>query len=177
MFEALPDKPLPRLGDPRKFALQGVRLSGHVPLSTLQRLSEVLADSQGNAGVDLEFGISDERKLVARGKAYVDLVLTCQRCLNPVTVPIEADIALAIVADEAGAKNLPRELDPWILAEEGNADLYAMVEDELLLNLPAVAYHAEPCIDSESLSSGEPEAAPKKNPFQVLEQLKGTPKK
>ncbi|MDQ2075671.1 YceD family protein [Marinimicrobium sp. ABcell2] len=178
MFEATPNKPLPRLGDPRKFAQQGVRLSGHVPLSAFERVCEVLADTSGNAGVELEFGISAERKLVVTGRAHADLVLTCQRCLNPVTVPIEADIALAIVIDEEGAKNLPRQLDPWILADEGNADLYQMVEDELLLNLPAVAYHPEPCIEVEFLSSGEPEVAPaKQNPFQVLEQLKGTPKK
>lgn len=180
MFAAPSDQPLPRLGNPRKFAQQGVRLSGQVPLSALERLGEALVTNEGQAEVALAFGISEERKLVVRGRVGAELVLTCQRCLGPVTVPIDADIALAIVPDEATAKNLPSELDPWLVAEEEiNADLYAMVEDELLLNLPAVAYHSELCIDPETLSIGKPETASqeKANPFQVLEQLKGTPKK
>ena len=177
MFAAPSDQRLPRLGNPRKFAQQGVHLNGQVPLSALERLGEALVTQEGQAGVTLAFGISEERKLVVRGRVDAELVLTCQRCLGPVTVPIDADIALAIVADEEAAKNLPGELDPWLVEEESNADLYLMVEDELLLNLPAVAYHPELCINPESLSIGKPEVAPKENPFQVLEQLKGTPKK
>lgn len=179
MFAAPSEQRLPRLGNPRKFAQQGVHLSGQVPLAALERLGEVLVTHEGQAEVTLAFGVSEERKLVVRGRVGAELVLTCQRCLGPVAVPVDADIALAIVADEEAAKNLPGELDPWLLAEEeSNADLYTMVEDELLLNLPAVAYHPELCINPETLSIGKPEAAaPKENPFQVLEQLKGTPKK
>lgn len=178
MFAAPSEQRLPRLGNPRKFAQQGVCLSGQVPLAALERLGEALVTKEGQVEVTLAFGISEERKLVVRGRVNAELSLTCQRCLGPVTVPVEADIALAIVANEEAAKNLPGELDPWLLGEEEiNADLYMMVEDELLLNLPAVAYHTELCIDPKSLSIGEPEAAPKENPFQVLEQLKGTPKK
>lgn len=177
MFAAPSEKRLPRLGNPRKFAQQGVHLSGQVPLLALERLGEVLMAREGQAAVTLAFGISEERKLVVRGRVDAQLVLTCQRCLGPVSVPVDADIALAIVADEETAKNLPGAFDPWLVEEESDADLYIMVEDELLLNLPAVAYHPELCIDPESLSIGKPEAAPKENPFQVLEQLKGTPKK
>lgn len=178
MFAAPSDQRLPRLGNPRKFAQQGVQLSGQVPLLALERLGETLVSNEGVAEVTLAFGISEDRKLVVRGRVSAELVLACQRCLGPVTVPIDADIALAIVADEESAKNLPGELDPWLVAEEeSNADLYTLVEDELLLNLPAVAYHPELCIDPETLSIGKPEAAPKENPFQVLEQLKGSPKK
>jgi uncharacterized protein len=61
--------------------------------------------------------------------------------------------------------------------EEGQVDLYAMVEDELLLSLPAVAYHQEACVGPALFSSGEPVNEKQgKNPFQILEQLKGAPK-
>src|SRR5690625_1735484 len=93
MFAAPSDQPLPRLGNPRKFAQQGVRLSGQVPLSALERLGEALVTNEGQAEVALAFGISEERKLVVRGRVGAELVLTCQRCLGPVTVPIDADIA------------------------------------------------------------------------------------
>ena len=71
---------------------------------------------------------------------------------------------------------MPEYLDPWIVGE-GAADFYDMIEEEMLLNLPAVAYHQEPCIDSKLFVSGELVAVKQeKNPFQVLEQLKSSPK-
>src|SRR5690625_1468755 len=84
MCAAPSDQPLPRLGNPRKFAQQGVRLSGQVPLSALERLGEALVTNEGQAEVALAFGISEERKLVVRGRVGAELVLTCQRCLGPV---------------------------------------------------------------------------------------------
>jgi len=179
MFSAPYDKPLPRQGDPRKFAQQGVRISGFLPVEKLTRLQDLLLESSdAQAQVDLAFGISEEGKLVVEGQALVGLTFTCQRCLGPVTVPVEATIELAMVRTEEDAKRLPKRLDPWILAEEGETDLYTIVEEELLLSLPSVAFHPEACIDEQLLSSGEPvEAEPAQNPFQVLKQLKGSPKK
>ena len=56
-------------------------------------------------------------------------------------------------------------------------DRLVEIEEELLLSLPAVAYHEEPCIDSKLYSSGKPvEVKKERNPFQVLEQLKSSPK-
>lgn len=179
MFSAPYDKLLPRQGDPRKFAQQGVRISGYVPVDSLSRLQDMVLDPAGaQVRVDLAFGISEERKLVIEGQAKAGLTFTCQRCLGPVTLPVEAFIELAIVRTEEEARQLPKRLDPWILPEEGNTDLYFIVEEELLLSLPSVAYHSDPCIDEHLLSSGEPvEPQAAENPFQVLKQLKGSPKK
>lgn len=177
MFSAPYDKPLPRQGDPRKFAQQAVRISGYLPVDQLSRIRDLLLEEGAQARVDLSFGISEAGKLVVEGSAAADLVFTCQRCLGPVSVPVEALIELAMVRTEEEAKQLPRTLDPWILPDEGNTDLYAMVEEELLLSLPSVAYHEALCIDEQLLSSGDPvEPEPTKNPFQVLKQLKGSPK-
>ena len=54
----------------------------------------------------------------------------------------------------------------------------SLPEEELLLNLPPVAYHEELCINEKLFSSGEPVVVEqeRKNPFQVLEQLKSSPK-
>jgi uncharacterized protein len=176
MLETPSAKPLPRQGDPRKFAQQGIDLQGFLPVSELPRLSEALVASDTRAEVVLKFGISDEGKKVVTGTARANLELVCQRCLEPVIVPVVSDIALAIVWSEEEATKLPKYLDPWI-AEEGAADLYTMVEDELLLSMPAVAYHEEPCVESTLFSSGEPATEKvEKNPFQILEQLKGSPK-
>jgi uncharacterized protein len=176
MFKTPFLKPLPKQGDPRKFAQQGISLQGFIPVSALPRLVGVVQEATGNVQVDLAFGINEEKKKVVTGHATADLSLMCQRCLEKVNVPVQSDISLAVVWDEEGAEALPEYLDPWIVGE-GSADLYEMIEEEMLLSLPAVAYHEEPCVDRKLFSSGQPvEVKKEKNPFQVLEQLKSSPK-
>jgi len=147
-----------------------------VPVAALPRLAEAVQEDTGDIQVDLAFGISVEKKKIVTGHAAAELVLVCQRCLGNVKVPVKSDISLGIVWDEEGAEALPEYLDPWITGE-GVADLYDMIEEEMLLSLPAVAYHEEPCVDRQLFSSGKPvEVKKTKNPFQVLEQLKSSPK-
>jgi uncharacterized protein len=117
-----------------------------------------------------------EKKKIVTGHALAELTLVCQRCLENVKVPVKSDISLGIVWDEEGAEALPEYLDPWITGE-GIADLYDMIEVEMLLSLPKVAYHEELCVDRQLFTSGKPvEVKKPKNPFQVLEQLKSSPK-
>lgn len=176
MFKTTSHKALPRQADPRKFAQHGVSLEGFILTSDLPRIVEATESAAGEIQVNLEFKISEEGKRVVVGRAHADMVLICQRCLEPVTLPVETSISLGIVWDEEAANKLPPHFEPWITGE-GMADLYDMVEEELLLSLPAVAYHTEPCIDSKLYSSGKPvEVKREKNPFQVLEQLKSSPK-
>ena len=176
MFKTPSLKPLPKQGDPRKFAQQGISLDGFVPVVELPRLVESLQEATGEIQVDLAFGISVEKKKIVTGHASAELTLVCQRCLENVKVPVKSDISLGIVWDEEGAEALPEYLDPWITGE-GVADLYDMIEEEMLLSLPKVAYHEELCVDRQLFSSGKPvEVKKTKNPFQVLEQLKSSPK-
>jgi uncharacterized protein len=175
MFKTPSLKPLPKQGDPRKFAQQGISLDGFVPVADLPRLAESLQETTGEIQVDLAFGISVEKKKIVTGHASAELTLVCQRCLENVKVPVKSDISLGIVWDEEGAEALPEYLDPWITGE-GIADLYDMIEVELLLSLPKVAYHEELCVDRQLFTSGKPVEVKKPNPFQVLEQLKSSPK-
>lgn len=178
-------KPLPRLADARKFAQQRVDLAGYITVSALPRLREVV-ERDTTFAVHLSFGLDEQHRRRVTGSAQGDAVMICQRCLEPVTVPINCNIALAIVQDEEQAAQLPRAIDPWLLEGEGPNDLYHMIEEELLLTLPAVAYHTTQCVPESLFSSGETEAneagagadaeADRDNPFQVLEQLKGSPK-
>ena len=176
MFKTTSQHLLPRQGDPRKFAQQGISLQGLVPVASLARMADVIEDTAGEIQVDVMFGLSEDKKKIVTGYARANVSLICQRCLSAVTVLVESKISLGIVWDEEHALALPEYLDPWIVGE-GAADFYDMIEEEMLLNLPAVAYHQEPCIDSKLFVSGEPVAVKQeKNPFQVLEQLKSSPK-
>lgn len=169
---------LPRDIDPRKFAQQGLSLEGKIAVSDLPRVAEVLAEPGTEVGVALTFDIDEQGLKVVSGSVGGTLSVVCQRCLEPLPLEVEAELKLALAWDEDEAKNLPRRFDPWIVGE-GATDIYAIVEEELLLALPMVAYHEEPCIDATLYQSGEVEEAdvePKANPFQMLEQLKSSPK-
>ena len=176
MFKTPSLKQLPKQADPRKFAQQGISLQGFIPVTELPRLADAVEESTGEIQVELAFGISVEKKKVVTGHASAELTLVCQRCLEKVNIPVESNISLGVAWDEEEAEKLPEYLDPWITGE-GAADLYDMIEEEMLLSLPKVAYHEEQCVDRQLFSSGKPvEVKETKNPFQVLEQLKSSPK-
>jgi len=180
MLNAPSSKPLPRQIDPRKFAQQGVVISGLVELASLSRLCDTVSADKGSISAELVFGLNDRRLPQLTGQIQAELYVTCQRCLDltPIEVPCQVD--LAMVWDEESAAKLPKTQDSWIVAE-GQTDIYQVVEDELLLSLPIVSYHETECVPSTHFSSIDKAVsqqisdteAQKTNPFQVLGQLKG----
>src|SRR5690606_1403033 len=64
----------------------------------------------------------------------------CQRCLEQVMLSLDAECDVGFVTSDEAAKNLPRHYEPVIVDEEA-LDLHALIEDELLLALPAVPMH------------------------------------
>ena len=137
-----------------------------------------MSSNEGDIQADLVFGIGEQRMLNVVGRITANLQHICQRCLGPVPISLLCELQLAIVWDEEKAATLPKRFDPWIIGE-GQTDIYQIIEDELLLSLPIVSYHEEECVPYDYFSSadeGVEEAIAQeqqKNPFQVLEQLKG----
>jgi len=179
MSDGTPKHSIPRLIDPRRFAQQGVVLRGAVPVAELHRLRDIdlVVDS---VQAELFFSVDQQRQKVISGQLQVDVELQCQRCLDLMPVSLDCDVNLALVRDEEEARQLPGSYDPWISTEE-QADLYALVEEEILLNLPYVVYHETPCgsaLHADEKPQNDPlessVVSDKPNPFQVLRQLKET---
>ncbi len=106
------------------------------------------------------------------GRAETRAVVTCQRCLRPMSLQLQANIQVGLVWDEESIQQLPTALDPWLVTGE-SADLYELVEDELLLVLSCVNYHdRNECQGMDRYSTGEIEQEKRSSPFQVLGQLK-----
>tara|TARA_B100000809_G_scaffold31000_1_gene26963 strand:+ start:6153 stop:6686 length:534 start_codon:yes stop_codon:yes gene_type:complete len=168
---------LPRMADPRKFAQQGISIEGLIAVAELPRLASALADDAAEVMAELEFSVAEEGRKVLRGRAKVQVQVVCQRCLDSMPLDLQVELNLAVVWDEDQAVTLPKYLDPWIHGE-GPADLYSTIEEELLLDLPMVSYHEDECVARERFQSGEIVESPEPvdNPFQMLKQLKGTPK-
>jgi len=169
---------LPRSVNPRKFAYQDTLIEGKIAPTSLNRFSSALVGVNGTIDVDLHFHLDESATVVVDGRASANVVMICQRCLEEVSQTIVAEIKLAPVRDDERSKTLAKIYDPWLVdSEDGSADLYAALEDELLLALPMVACHTEPCIDiallsAKDLSIDDDQIEKKEHPFQVLAQLK-----
>lgn len=162
---------LPRIIDPRRFCQQGVVLRGSVVVKELPRLIEnhVAVDRMS---ADLAFKVDEQRERVVQGKLTADVQVQCQRCLDAMPLSLNCDVSVAVVWDEESSRQLAEAYDPWIVTSE-ETDLYALLEEEVLLNLPFVSYHDFPCGPlpvEEEIS--EDQQAEKSNPFQMLQQLK-----
>ena len=100
----------------------------------------------------MSFYVEDQSRKVVRVKSSVTVKIICQRCLVAMPLCLECDTILCIVWTEDEASTLPKHLDPWVV-EEDKGDAIQLVEDELLLALPFVAYHNEDKCNSLTSSS------------------------
>lgn len=170
---------LPRRIDARKLVQREQQLDGTVPWKELPRLVASTESVVGDIAVTLAFARDLQRHQVATGHLQLEVELVCQRCLQPVSEQIEAELAWGFVWSEEQGKSLPKSLDP-VIQDGDELDLYQALEDEILLNLPMVAFHDQECVPKEAFQSGseQPEAEEQQeNPFKVLEQLKGSSSK
>lgn len=174
---------LPKSVDPYRLAEQSITLEGVIPISGLRRFREaVLGFSEGAVcRVKLAFFMDSERRRVVSGELEAPVDLECQRCMGAMSVTLDSQFKLALVTSDEQAQQLPKELEPF-LTDDFTADLWSMVEDELLLVLPPFPLHERnACPAKEDLeayeadsSAAEPAKQPGDNPFSVLADLKKT---
>jgi uncharacterized protein len=160
--------------DVRKAAARESVVSGAVSLPELPRLCDALASDSGTIEARCEFSRDEENRSIVALAVSAQVQVACQRCLQAMPLALKAENRLAIVGDDDMAKQLPAHLDPWIVEGE-QGDLWRLVEDELILELPAVAYHDTDACKKLLDAYRQPPATPETdgdNPFKVLEQLK-----
>lgn len=171
----------PRRFDVAAFAASGGSLAGEWPLGALARLA-----SAGTPGSDagaplVRWQASGARAVLAGAGAQPVLRLIadaavsveCQRCLQPMVVPLHVDRRLFFVEGDAAAAALDTDSEDDVLTLEPAIDLRALLEDELILALPLVPRH-EVCV--EPLPLHEPDDAPaSEHPFAALAALKRRP--
>lgn len=144
-----------------------------IPLVRLARLAESVLSTEGDATLALDFGVL-AGATHARGTVSGTVRLRCQRCLEPVDVPVVSDVDAVLVAGDPPA-GLPETVEP-IAVDPARFDLVAFVEDELLLSLPLVPKHANACDVALPGASEAPvedveREAPKQRPFAALKDL------
>ena len=129
-----PDRPLDALG----LARSAARVEREFEVAGFARLRDRLAEPTGTASARAEFGLQG-RWPVVRLAVTADVVLTCQRCLG-------RDAADAVVrsrnsCSRTRARRSCRTAIEAVGGDPRKLDLAALVEDELLLELPIIPQH------------------------------------
>lgn len=162
--------------DVAAFARAGAQLQGQWPLAQFARLLvDAAAPTPGAA--EVAWAARGEQRPVPghppqvwlQLQARAELVLACQRCLQPLPVPLAVDRALRFVEGEAEAERLDADSDDDVLALDHALDLQALIEDELILALPLVPRHAACELPA---PAGD---APPEHPFAALQALRRRP--
>jgi uncharacterized protein len=170
----------PQRLDVLAFAEDAAELSGTMPVPSLQRLAaeargpiedrEVTWSAQG----ELRNAAHVQPEVWLHLQAQALLPMTCQRCLEPVEVPLDVDRTFRFVADETTAAAEDDDAEEDLLVMDRAFDLPGLVEDELLMEVPVVPRH-DVCPHAVPLSASDPgfeEAAAPVHPFAVLKSLK-----
>jgi uncharacterized protein len=193
----------PRQHQPRKmdigaFIDSEAPLEGQSPVTELPRVAEGLPPEVAPGTVEPVTWRAQGRLLPQRVgepqrwldlQAHALLPWTCQRCLQPVVLPVEIERTIRFVADEAMAAELDADLEDDVLVTSRGFDLLDLIEDELIMASPIVPRHDEcpqppkmsvsdPGVDEEDQVHEEGGAdgdTGRKNPFAVLAQLKKGP--
>ena len=147
-------------------------VQGELALRDSSRLSAQLADSDGALHYRL-CGMIDERGRPA-ARLELDGVVRarCDRCGEPVEVPIEERALFYFVVDEAELGSLPIDEAPdEPLLGSHRFDLASLVEEQAILALPISPRHDD-CAAPATGDAGQRQEEERHRPFEALAALK-----
>ena len=155
MPKSLSPPPAQRQPDPRALRLQALckndtTVQGQWPLASMPRLAESFSGAaDGHADWSLHTSTRQvaggQAQLWARLQARAVAPLQCQRCLAPLQQPLEVDQLIRFVQGEEMAAQLDEESEEDVMHLPAQLNLYALLEDELILALPIVPRHEGTC--------------------------------
>ncbi|MGZ8222949.1 MAG: YceD family protein [Methylobacter sp.] len=168
---------LPEYIDPLHLADKRGELKGQIPVSSLDRLADILFNDTGVVTVEFFFG-REGRLAKIEGQIEAVLELECQNCLQAVQWTVKNSIKLGIVSSIDQVDRLPEDYEP-LLVDEGKILLKDIIEDELLLVLPTFPKHPYDCLAQNPGNNKvdhllNEQQSPTENPFSILAKLKNT---
>ena len=157
--------------DSLEFARGQQQLQGSLPVESLQRLEDVLFDSQGSLNYEVRGRLDERNRPRLALKISGNLHLQCQRCLER----LEYDVAvlntlLLAPPGQQVDENIDDPDAPDVIEASPELDLAGLIEDEVLLSLPLAPRHAEGACESRLARSTD--AAGRPSPFAQLAGLK-----
>ena len=146
----------------------------HIALEDLARVAARADQVGGNVSGIVRFGRHHDTAtahVVMHGTA----IMRCQKCMQPVSLPVSSSVRMALLQDAGGAGAVPEPFEP-VLAAGGWISVGELVEEELLLSLPIVPLHGAqtPCGLAANAGADEqetPAEAVTQRPFAALGKL------
>ena len=131
---------------PVRFSPAELARAGHtskitLPVSHFTRFVAILAEDVGDVTIQAKFEHSEDGLIVATGDHACKVSLICQRCLQPVPTELSSKFSLVFIRQESEAADLPDELDPVLIGDDGEIHVVDFIEDELILQLPTRVVH------------------------------------
>ena len=160
--------------DSQKFSREQHTAHGTLPIAAFARLRDNLIAQPGaddQVRYEVRGGVDARERPLLRLTVSGQLPLQCQRCLKALDYDLAIDTAVRLVAEAALDAEMSDDPDePDCIAASTELDLVALIEDEILLALPAYPRHE----DRDGGCGGmADEAGSKKNSaFSVLSTLK-----
>lgn len=146
---------------------------GRVPLASLDRLAELLAEPEGDVSFTLDFDRDSFGVAYVALTASADLPLLCQRTLERFMLPVRIDQRMGLIQQEADEAGLPPGYEPLLVDASGELRPLDLVEDELILAVPVVPVAPDTEVVEREWGSTAAEGAPERpNPFAALASLK-----
>ena len=143
-----------------QFARKQAQERRSVAVSELERLGGAVAVEEPGFQVQLDGFEDASGKPGLRLRVTGKVELTCQRCLEPMHLDISSDRSFLLAAREEDLPELSEEDDDIeSLLASSPLDLMALVEDEILLQIPMAPKHrdgrcARPQWGGEGLGAG-----------------------
>ncbi|KRG70851.1 YceD family protein [Pseudoxanthomonas dokdonensis] len=144
---------------------------GRLPLSSMKRLQGLLVDTEGEARFAIEFDRDSLQVPYVELRIDAALPLVCQRSLERFLLPVSIVQRLGLVNDEADEAALPPDYEALLVPEDGMLHTADIVEDELVLAVPALPLSPDSDAVDRDWPAQEEELA-KANPFAALASLK-----
>lgn len=146
---------------------------GRLSLSTMERLAGSLVDSKGEVRFTLEFDRDALQVPYVELRIATELPLECQRSLEHFLYPVVMVQRLGLIRDEADEASLPEGYEPLLVPADGMLDPAGLIEDELILALPAVPVKpGTEAVEQVWGDEGQEGEAARPNPFAALADLK-----
>jgi uncharacterized protein len=127
--------------DAMLLATRGSEIEQTFAMSDLPRVSDYATDANAHATLVARFRNMDG-KVWIDGEVTAALRMSCQRCMQPVDVPVDDEFSVMLIGSENELDALAPEQDA-IVAEAERLDLRWLTEEQLLLASPLVPLHAD----------------------------------
>jgi uncharacterized protein len=152
--------------DSISFAKKCESLQGKIAVSSLERVRDDLASTQGEIEFHLQGGMDGRSRPSLTLSISGQVMLTCQRCLADLAHALNLSSRLVLVASEAELPSLDAEdEDADVVLASGKMNMLEILEDEIILALPMAPKHDFECVGT---NNADDNSSAKRGPFSIL---------